>query len=233
MQRHYVIGDVHGKYEMLLALVEKLPSHARLIFVGDLVNRGKRSREVIDFVRNYAYRVVKGNHEGYMQVQGAQFLLMLENYKDELSIPYQYVGGSPILQSYKLLTKDQERPHLYNLNQEGLLQLKKDLAWIESLPYVVELGRMPNYHLPIVISHGNLGDYWHLKDKNPRDFEFYAIGNRSTPSKESPIFNIYGHISVESVAIGENFVCVDTGCGKHPEAKLSAYCIETKEVVDV
>jgi serine/threonine protein phosphatase 1 len=233
MQRHYVIGDVHGEYEMLLALVEKLPPHARLIFVGDLVNRGKKSKEVIDFVRNHAYRVVKGNHEGYMQAQGEQFLSMLESYKNELSIPYQYIGGSPILQPYQLLTRMHDQPHVYKLNQEGLSQLKEDLAWIESLPLIIELGRMPNYHLPIVISHGNLGDYWYLKDENPRDFEFYAIGNRLTPSNESPIFNIYGHIAVNSVAIGKNFVCVDTGCGKHPEAKLSAYCIETKEVVDI
>jgi serine/threonine protein phosphatase 1 len=233
MRQHYVIGDVHGEYEMLLSLVEMIPSNARLIFVGDLVNRGKRSREVIEFVRNHAYGVVRGNHEGYMQVQAMQFLSMLEEYKDELSIPYQYVGGSPILQSYKLLKRVDHHPNMFKLNKEGVEQLKKDLAWIETLPIYLELGSFPKYSLPIVVSHGNMGDYWYLKDINPKSFEFYATGNRKTPSKESPIFNIYGHIALDLVTRGENFVCVDTGCGKHIEAKLSAYCIETQEVIDV
>ncbi len=36
----YIIGDVHGEYDTLLALVDKLPKDAKLIFVGDLVDRG-------------------------------------------------------------------------------------------------------------------------------------------------------------------------------------------------
>ena len=44
MQKHYIIGDVHGEYQTLLALVEKLPKDAKLIFVGDLIDRGLQSR---------------------------------------------------------------------------------------------------------------------------------------------------------------------------------------------
>jgi len=234
MQQHYVIGDVHGEYEMLLALVKKLPSDAKLLFVGDLVNRGKRGREVMKFVREHAHGVVKGNHEGYMQVQAEQFFLMLESCaSNELDKLYRFVGGSPTLQPYNLLQRRHDEPHCFDINREGVEQLREDLAWIEMLPLCIELGTLPNYPLPVVITHGNIGDYWHLKDENPKDFEFYAVGNRLTPSKESPIFNIYGHISVECVIKEENFVCIDTGCGKHHHAKLSAYCIETKEVVDV
>ena len=63
MGKHYVIGDVHGEYDVLLALVKKLPANAKLIFVGDLVNRGLQSRDVIRFVRKNAFAVVQGNHE--------------------------------------------------------------------------------------------------------------------------------------------------------------------------
>jgi len=27
---HYIIGDIHGEYQMLLALIEKLPKDAKL-----------------------------------------------------------------------------------------------------------------------------------------------------------------------------------------------------------
>ncbi len=47
---HYIIGDVHGEYDMLMRLVSKIPCEAKLIFVGDFVDRGSRSVEVIRFV---------------------------------------------------------------------------------------------------------------------------------------------------------------------------------------
>ena len=53
------------------------------------------------------------------------------------------------------------------------------------------------------------------------------------PSANSHIFNIYGHTNVSSVVIGQNFVSLDTGCGRSDGCgKLSAYCVETKEVVE-
>ncbi|MDY0264258.1 MAG: metallophosphoesterase [Sulfurospirillum cavolei] len=42
---HYVIGDVHGHFDTLKALVAKLPTEATLVFVGDLVDRGRQSSE--------------------------------------------------------------------------------------------------------------------------------------------------------------------------------------------
>ena len=44
---HYIIGDVHGEYDTLMRLVSKIPSEAKLIFVGDLIDRGSQSVEVI------------------------------------------------------------------------------------------------------------------------------------------------------------------------------------------
>ena len=38
----YIIGDVHGHYQTLLSLVAKLPQDAKLIFVGDLIDRGSQ-----------------------------------------------------------------------------------------------------------------------------------------------------------------------------------------------
>ena len=63
---HYVIGDVHGEYDALIKLVSKLPKDAKLIFVGDLVDRGSRSAEVVKFVRDGGHLCVMGNHEYMM-----------------------------------------------------------------------------------------------------------------------------------------------------------------------
>ncbi len=39
----YIIGDVHGHYDTLMALVDLLPNDAILVFVGDLIDRGSQS----------------------------------------------------------------------------------------------------------------------------------------------------------------------------------------------
>ena len=58
-----VIGDVHGCYKTLIALMEKLPKDRRVCFVGDLIDRGPQSKEVVRFVRENNHLCVMGNHE--------------------------------------------------------------------------------------------------------------------------------------------------------------------------
>src|SRR5690606_35296703 len=64
--RSIIIGDVHGCYDELLLLLEKVDFNEekdRLIFVGDLINKGPKSLEVVLFVQKLNAECIKGNHE--------------------------------------------------------------------------------------------------------------------------------------------------------------------------
>ena len=69
----YAIGDIHGCYRALTTLVESMPFETddRLITLGDYVDRGLQSREVIDWLieRQSSGRLtaaLQGNHDRMM-----------------------------------------------------------------------------------------------------------------------------------------------------------------------
>jgi len=62
----YVVGDVHGNFELLEHLLKKVNFNMdkdRLISVGDLVDRGPQSERVVEYLDQPWFFATKGNHE--------------------------------------------------------------------------------------------------------------------------------------------------------------------------
>ena len=68
---HYCIGDVHGCYDDMLALLEQIEAQdadAQYIFVGDFPDRGPKVWETVTWAMEHItadgkYQSVQGNHE--------------------------------------------------------------------------------------------------------------------------------------------------------------------------
>ncbi|WP_263263732.1 metallophosphoesterase [Pseudomonas sp. RIT-PI-S] len=64
--RDFVVGDVHGCFDRLQALLAKVGfdyGHDRLFCVGDLIDHGPLSHEVLDWLGEPWMFSVRGNHE--------------------------------------------------------------------------------------------------------------------------------------------------------------------------
>lgn len=60
-----VIGDVAGNYLTLKALLGKMPKDSELLCLGDPVDRGPRSKEVVEFLMNNG-KTINSNHAHLM-----------------------------------------------------------------------------------------------------------------------------------------------------------------------
>lgn len=90
----YAIGDIHGCYDELILLLEKInfdEANDTLWFVGDLVNRGPKSLEVLRFVKELDKKhiVVLGNHDLHLLAvaEGFRTIHHGDTFQDILNAP--------------------------------------------------------------------------------------------------------------------------------------------------
>ena len=99
MNRLFAISDIHGCYNPFHELVVniiKLTKSDRLILLGDYIDRGEQSKEVIDFIidlrkEGFNIKALLGNHE----------LMLIDTYlePDQMYL-WSMNGGLPTLQSF-------------------------------------------------------------------------------------------------------------------------------------
>lgn len=105
--RAYAIGDIHGRLDLLDQLLDKIHADLEerpapkvlLIFVGDLIDRGPSSAQVVERLRTYSRDGVRtvfllGNHEEVM-------LRILRGEADVIA-KWCSFGGAECLKSYGL-----------------------------------------------------------------------------------------------------------------------------------
>lgn len=130
---YYAIGDVHGeaeKLDRLLAYIAEDARHfgltPRIVFLGDLIDRGADSRGVVERAKNLTETgealAVKGNHEE----------LMLHAYANRESVGIYWWaenGGDETIMSYMMANGTQndwrdavDKPHI---------------AWLRTLPVMI------------------------------------------------------------------------------------------------
>ena len=64
--RDFVVGDIHGMFPALRELLARAGFDEecdRLFSVGDLIDRGPRSREALEWLAQPWFHAVRGNHE--------------------------------------------------------------------------------------------------------------------------------------------------------------------------
>lgn len=68
-QKYIAIGDIHGCFHSMKALLEKLEPYydRQFVFVGDYIDRGPGSKQVVDYLLDFREKVdcvfLRGNHE--------------------------------------------------------------------------------------------------------------------------------------------------------------------------
>ncbi|HKY26897.1 MAG TPA: metallophosphoesterase [Pyrinomonadaceae bacterium] len=203
--RTIVVGDIHGCYDELTELLEKvdLGEDDRVVSVGDLITKGPKSREVLElFMTDARFTTVIGNHD--------------------LALRRKWNGEDVEL-----------KPSQKEAHKE--LKAEKDAyaSFFNRLPFTIDLdthlvvhaGLRPNVELHSQTT----GDMTRLRTLGP-DRE----SDEGTPwyhvyFGEKVV--LFGHWPAPEPRRGKKAIGLDTGCVYGHT--LTAYIIETDEFVNV
>lgn len=203
--RTIVVGDLHGCYDELLDLLEKVEfnDQDRLICVGDLITKGPKSREVLErFMFDKQFSAVIGNHDLALRRRwnGEKFKLK--------------ASQKP---THKALKKEKERY----------------LPYLNALPFLIDLGTHLVVHAglrPGLALHSQTTeDMTELRtlgeDRASRKgtpwYDVYD-GDKTV---------LFGHWPSPEPRRGKKAIGLDTGCVYGHN--LTAYIVETGELVSV
>lgn len=232
MSNQWVIPDVHGCFHTLKSLLEKqigISKEDELFFLGDMIDRGNYSKQVLDYLmdlenKGYLIKAIKGNHEVYFleayyrELTYKPRLFGKANSKDFLF--WESQGGKETLASFGV-KKITDIPEYY-------------IQWVEKLPYYYLTDKFVLVHAGLNFSKNNPFD----------DTDFMLINTSFTviPSKIGNRTIIHGHrpLSMEGIETlvkekdNYHYICLDNGCCYKEEdfyGQLLALNLQTLELV--
>ena len=201
----YAIGDVHGRDDLLRDLHEHIRDYhqlmhsgrdAELIHVGDYIDGGAHSREVIDRLKSglggFQMTCLLGNHE-------AMLLECLATDNRQAWYTWLSNGGEETLASFGMsLRFGGYDPHeLYASVGE------RRVAWLKSLPLSKSIG-------PYFFVHAGIAPGVPIDQQQPKDMLW--IRSRFLDSEEDHgCVVVHGHTPDDEPVVKANRICIDTG----------------------
>ncbi|MBM4357697.1 MAG: serine/threonine protein phosphatase [Deltaproteobacteria bacterium] len=137
--RTFVTGDIHGDLDALLTVLAKLPpldEGDTLVFLGDYLDRGPRSAQVIDHLRALPRRVaakvvaLRGNHED-------AWLRAVDHGWDEFVLPSGH-GCREAMESYLGRNLGDLDEAMLRVMLRGRFFPLDVVTWMRSLPHYYE-----------------------------------------------------------------------------------------------
>jgi len=208
--RLYAIGDIHGRDDLLAQLLDLIAADAKgcaakrkiLIFLGDYVDRGLQSREVLDrltgdLIPGFERVFLKGNHE--------QALLQFLG-DAAFGRTWKYYGGLETLHSYgiKELTLSDD-PKDFERARERFDEVlpKSHRRFLEMLPLSVEFG-------DYFFTHAGVRPGIALHRQIEEDLLWIRDDFLESGSSFGKMI-VHGHTPKEEVVFRSNRIGVDTG----------------------
>lgn len=196
----FVIGDVHGCYDLTVKLVDKCPKDAQLVFVGDIIDRGPESGKALNYVKELVdagATCIKGNHEKMMQD-------FLERPIDAGERWFRY-GGLQTIESYGINTGGA-------LDIDTLVRIRNELVeampegmqdWVSGLPKQWKNG---NVH----VIHAGANPAKPMDEQSSRSL-VWGHPNFFEQDREDGQWTVFGHTILDAPMHENGRIGVDTG----------------------
>lgn len=208
--RAYAIGDVHGRLDLLIALLESIQrDHAEragdaallLVFLGDLIDRGPDSRGVVELVRSGPIEGARtialcGNHE--------EVLLRLLDGEPGLLQQWLSFGGEACLASYGCNPRDWS-----GLPEAEALRRLREVIPSEHQTFLAGLADTFSFGDYLFV-HAGIRPGVTLQHQAPRDLRWIRGAFLDDP-RDHGVTVVHGHTITKEVDVRPNRIGIDTG----------------------
>lgn len=233
-----VFGDCHGKADQLKSLIkivrERFGAEVDIYSVGDLIDRGSGSKEVIQICIDENIKAQMGNHEQWL-VQVAV------NKVFEPFALTEIMGGKFTVESYGVDSySNQIAKELFNKIPDSHKNFLKNLPNFRRIMvgdkhyWLIHAGLQSSVGMKMQVNNDD-GMMAKISKQNP-DSILWVSPNVSQDDNLyhfKDAVQIFGHKPVKNVIVRDHFIALDTGCGTCAPYNLSAIILPTMEVITV